>query len=62
MCTVVFFILDLQTLVGQVNEVVFVVQVVVGRCSPDIALFIEVNAEVIGNYCPHPNVEFPCSI
>lgn len=62
MCPVVVFVLDLQTLVGEVDEVVLVGQVVVRGGSPDIALSVEVDAEVFGDNCPHPYVEFPCTI
>ena len=62
MCSVVVFVLDLQTLVGEVDEVVFVGQVVVRGGSPYIALSVEVDAEVFGDNCPHSNVEFPCTI
>lgn len=59
---VVFFVLDLEALVGEVDKVVFVCQVVVGGGSPDISLSVEVDAEVFGDHCPYSDVEFPGEI
>lgn len=62
MCPVVVFVFDLETLVGQMNEIVFVCQVVVGGGSSDISLSVEKDAEVFSDYCPYSDVEFPCEI
>ena len=47
----------LEALVSQVHEVVLVVEVVLGGTGPQIAVLVEVNAKVVGDNGPDPNVE-----
>ena len=49
--------LNLETLVSQVNKIVFILQVVLCTARSKIAMFVEVNTEVISDQSPHSNVE-----
>ena len=49
--------LNLKTLVSQVNKIVFILQVVLCTARSKIAMFVEVNTEVISDQSPHSNVE-----
>ena len=53
----VSFALDLEALISQVHEVVLVVKIVFGGRGPEIAVLVEVNAKVIGDNGPDPNVK-----
>lgn len=51
--------LQLQTLIGQVNVVVLVLQVVFGGARAQVAMFVDVNAEVISHHRPDSDIELP---
>ena len=61
--SVAFFIssvgsrVDLQTLVGEVDELVFVLEVVRAAGRAEVPLMVDVNSEVVGDEAPDANVE-----
>ena len=57
MCPVVFLVFDLEALIGQMYIVVFV-----GGGSPNIAVFVKINPEVVGNSSPDPYVKLTSAV
>lgn len=62
MCPVVFLVFDLEALIGQMYIVVFVLKVIVGGGSPNIAIFVKINTEVVGDSSPDPDVKLTSAV
>jgi hypothetical protein len=56
-CPVIFLVFDLQALIGQMDVVISVGEVVVGRGGPDIAILVKINSEVVCHSRPNSDVE-----